>query len=127
MTEKLDLSTKRVFWTGAGLMTIWPVAAVIIQPWNEATWNVVYFTGLFFLLFNDQFDQLTELLADLPLVWSETVGWGITILLVLMWPVILCLPFLGRWNRHPKALWFAQFSYAAAQAICGYFYAKDYF
>ena len=119
------MSTARVFGVGAFLMLIWPATGIAFNPTDDPTENTIYFVGAFVQLFLETLLLLFDWLElYFPSAWIDGFGWILIGLMGLMWLAILLLPFFGAWNRRPAALWFLQFSYAGAQAICGWIYAK---
>lgn len=112
----------RQFWIGIGLMLPWPVAAFVIQPLPSEVDFIIYFIGLFWDLL---WDPIAAAQEALPGASSNIFTYGIVALFALMWLALAALPLLGRWpGRQVIGLWALQFSYAGAQAIAGYFYAK---
>lgn len=102
-----------------------PILCAILQT-VDAGESLVYLIGAFFLLFADQIEQLSDWISNLPGIWSDIVGWTILGSMILMWAAIWFLPFFGLWHKRVAVLWFAQFSYSAAQAICGWFFVLEY-
>ena len=107
-------------------MAAWPIAASMKQPLDDVLEYPIYLVGLFWSLLWEPIRKVQEQLSPDWLLQGFTflvVG-----ILVLMWAVVAALPFLGRWRgRQVIGLWALQTSYAGAQAIVGFFYARDYF
>jgi len=123
------MSTRLLFLIGCGLMLIWPAGLSLLHPHDRPIEYLIYeyliyFLGAFLLIFDGPIEQLNDWAYQYSDKIGDIIGIVLFGLMVMMWMAILALPWIGHWNRRPRILWFSQSAYAAAHAICGFFFAR---
>lgn len=111
---------------GFALMFPWPLGAALIQPLGSLSDFdfVIYFIGLFWLLL---WDPIAAVQGALSTGGSTTFTVAIVLAFCVLWLTVAALPLLGRWpGRQVIGLWSLQSAYAGAQAIAGFYYAKNF-
>lgn len=113
---------------GFVLMFPWPLGAALIQPLGSPSTSdfdyVIYVVGLFWVLLWDPIAAVQGALSPAGLTTFTAV---LVIAFCSLWLTVAALPLLGRWpGRQVIGLWSLQSAYAGAQAIAGFYYAKNF-
>lgn len=112
----------RTFSISGLVMLPWPIVCAIFQTRDENIELLIYFFGAFLALFVEEIQWLSVWMYEtLPAPLGSALGFSIIGLLILMWMFVWSLPLFSRWGHLVSLLWFAQFSYAVVQALCGWY------